>query len=73
MLPSLLPDCRIMTFGYESQWLGPEALQQRLDSVANQLLHGLECMREQCKGRAVVFIGSCVGGLVVEKVRLLQL
>lgn len=41
MLPAALPNSRILRFGYESQWLGKDAIQQRLSSVAEQLLRGL--------------------------------
>lgn len=41
MLPGAIPHSRILRFGYESQWLGKDAIQQRLSSVAEQLLRGL--------------------------------
>lgn len=41
MLPQVVPQARIMRFGYESQWLGREAIQQRLPLVADQLLRSL--------------------------------
>lgn len=41
MLPQAVPQARIMRFGYESQWLGREAIQQRLPLVADQLLRSL--------------------------------
>ncbi|KAL8937621.1 MAG: hypothetical protein Q9216_004336 [Gyalolechia sp. 2 TL-2023] len=41
MLPAAIPNSRILRFGYESQWLGKDAIQQRLSSVAEQLLRGL--------------------------------
>lgn len=45
MLPAALPSSRIMRFGYASQWLGSEAIQQRLPLVAEQLLRGLVALR----------------------------
>jgi hypothetical protein len=41
MLPSSIPNSRILCFGYESTWLGKGAIQQRLPLVAEQLLHAL--------------------------------
>ena len=41
MLPAAIPTCRILRFGYESQWLGKDAIQQRLSLVADQLLRNL--------------------------------
>ena len=41
MLPRAIPQSRILRFGYESQWLGKDAIKQRLSLVADQLLRGL--------------------------------
>jgi hypothetical protein len=46
MLPQAVPQARIMRFGYESQWLGREAIQQRLPVVADQLLRSLTGSRK---------------------------
>ena len=46
MLPKAIPNTRILRFGYESQWLGREAIQQRLPLVADQLLYGLMALRK---------------------------
>ena len=46
MLPQTIPQARIMRFGYESQWLGREAIQQRLPLVADQLLRSLTSSRK---------------------------
>jgi hypothetical protein len=46
MLPSAVPASRIMRFGYASQWLGNEAIQQRLPLVAEQLVRNLISMRK---------------------------
>ncbi|PGH18658.1 hypothetical protein AJ80_04405 [Polytolypa hystricis UAMH7299] len=73
MLPSAIPYVRIMRFGYESAWLGRDAVQQRLPLIAEQLLHALRGMRTQqnCLYRPIVFIGHCFGGIVIEKALLL--
>ncbi|KAL8981466.1 MAG: hypothetical protein Q9205_003757 [Flavoplaca limonia] len=68
MLPAAVPNSRILRFGYESQWLGKDAIQQRLSSVAEQLLRGLMESRKECQSRPMVFIGHCFGGIIIEKV-----
>ena len=37
MLPRLCPKARIMTFGYESQWFGDNALRTDLSSIQTSL------------------------------------
>ena len=59
-----------MRFAYESQWLGQEAIQQRLPLVADQLLHSLMSHRASCLKRPLILIGHCFGGLVIEKALL---
>ncbi|KAL8833814.1 MAG: hypothetical protein Q9170_004074 [Blastenia crenularia] len=51
MLPASIPKSRILRFGYESQWLGKDAIQQKLSSVAEQLLRGLMESRKFSKIR----------------------
>ena len=46
MLPAKLPDCRIMTFNYESKWL-PAAPKQRRPLCAIQLLEALDNKRNE--------------------------
>ena len=48
MLPHAVPNARIMRFGYESQWLGKDAIKQRLPLVADQLLHCRMDARKVC-------------------------
>lgn len=38
MLPRTVTDARIMITGYESQWFGRGSINQRLSSVADQLV-----------------------------------
>lgn len=58
MLPKAIPNTRTLQFGYESQWFGHEAIQQRLPLVADQLLHGLLGLRTVCW--FVLFVGACL-------------
>ena len=46
MLPRAIPNSRILRFGYESQWVGKEAIQQRLPLVADQLLRNMMALRK---------------------------
>jgi hypothetical protein len=38
MLPAAIPRARIMRFGYDSRWYGPDPVRQRLENIANSLL-----------------------------------
>jgi curved DNA-binding protein CbpA len=46
MLPMAVPDARIMRFGYDSLWLGKEAIKTKLSTIANKLLLVLNRERE---------------------------
>jgi hypothetical protein len=82
MLPRQLPMARIMSFGYESQWFGDNAIRISLSSVADDLLGDLQGARkvrvqhnilnltdcQRCLTRPLIFIGHCFGGLVIQQV-----
>ncbi|PQE28652.1 and NB-ARC domain-containing protein [Rutstroemia sp. NJR-2017a WRK4] len=83
MLPALVTNARIMTFNYDSNWYGDDAIKLRLVHVANDLSRELERQRrvrlvkacplnliyfQDCSSRRLIFIGHCFGGLVIEKV-----
>jgi len=67
MLPSALKKARIMRFGYNSVWFGDNAIKQSLATVARKLLSTLKGQREECQQRPIIFIGHCLGGLVIEQ------
>ncbi|KAM3074501.1 hypothetical protein ACMFMG_002697 [Clarireedia jacksonii] len=67
MLPALVTNARIMTFNYNSNWYGDDAIKLRLVHVANDLSRELERQRRDCPSRRLIFIGHCFGGLVIEK------
>jgi hypothetical protein len=46
MLPKALPHARIMRFGYDSTWFGPDAVKQRLSLIAEAMLQDLCDERE---------------------------
>jgi hypothetical protein len=62
MLPQAVPSARIMRFGYESRWLGPEAVKQRLSAVAERLLRSLLSSR-----RVSQFFIICSTGLTGDR------
>lgn len=70
MLPFVVPNARIMRYGYESQWFGDDTVNTvRLDpsAIAEQLLEELNFERKEFPSRPVIFIAHCFGGLVVLK------
>jgi hypothetical protein len=46
MLPAVVPNARIMRYGYQSQWFGKEAMQQSASTVAERLLRALKRKRK---------------------------
>lgn len=46
MLPSVVPNARIMRYGYESQWFGTDAIRQKASTVANRFLLALKRKRK---------------------------
>jgi hypothetical protein len=48
MLPSVVPNARIMRYGYESQWFGPDAIRQNTSTVADRFLLTLKRARKVC-------------------------
>ncbi|KAF5673263.1 nb-arc domain-containing protein [Fusarium denticulatum] len=73
MLPSELPDARIMSYCYNSQWIGDNAVKSSLEGVAAKLLRSLGHERKKCPERPVIFIGHCLGGLVMQQEAYLSL
>jgi len=67
MLPHAVPHTRILSFAYESQWLGKDSINQRLPLVAQHLLKSLMEQRKDYPSRPLIFIGHCFGGIVIEK------
>ncbi|KAK4985799.1 hypothetical protein LTR50_005705 [Elasticomyces elasticus] len=46
MLPSVVPNARIMRYGYESRWFGQDAIRQKVCTVANRFLLALQRKRK---------------------------
>jgi hypothetical protein len=46
MLPSILPNARIMRYGYKSDWFGTESIAARLSVLADRLLESLKRRRQ---------------------------
>ncbi|KAI0428935.1 hypothetical protein F5Y09DRAFT_272260 [Xylaria sp. FL1042] len=72
MLPAALPNARIMRFGAKTQWFGENVIRQNVSSVAKLLLIALDRDRKNngSRGRPLLFIAHCFGGLVVIKALL---
>ncbi|CAJ0555493.1 Ff.00g055580.m01.CDS01 [Fusarium sp. VM40] len=70
MLPSELPEARIMSYCYDSQWIGDDAVKSSLEGVATKLLRSLGHERKKCSDRPIIFIGHCLGGLVMQQAYL---
>ncbi|KAH6383964.1 hypothetical protein HBI60_252390 [Parastagonospora nodorum] len=70
MLPAVVPNARIMRYGYQSQWFGQEMMQQSVSTVAERLLRALKRTRKDVAFRPLMFVAHCFGGLVVLKTLL---
>jgi hypothetical protein len=46
MLPSAVPNARIIRYGYKSAWFGPDAIKQTATTVAPRLLSALRRQRK---------------------------
>ncbi len=46
MLPRVVPNTRIMRYGYESRWLGEDAIRLKASTVAQRLLRALNAARK---------------------------
>ncbi|PVH90814.1 hypothetical protein DM02DRAFT_547058, partial [Periconia macrospinosa] len=64
MLPAVASNARIMRYGYQSQWLGKEAMWQKASAVAQRRLLALQRRRKEFPFRPLIFISHCFGGLV---------
>ncbi|KAI1662002.1 hypothetical protein F4813DRAFT_396685 [Daldinia decipiens] len=68
MLPTKVPNARIMAYNYESYWFGDDAIRQSVPAVASKLLKALCDARTHCPHRPIIFVGHCFGGLVIQQV-----
>ncbi|KAL7942253.1 hypothetical protein V8C42DRAFT_360339 [Trichoderma barbatum] len=67
MLPSIVPNARIMVYNYDSKW-NWDAPKTRLELCGEDLvicLHNFR-QREGVQDRPILFIGHSLGGLVIE-------
>ncbi|KAI0454754.1 hypothetical protein F5B21DRAFT_514460 [Xylaria acuta] len=71
-LPEVLPQARIMTFGYDSGLLLSHS-KGRIDDFARDLLNRLWMLRQPPgnKNRPLVFVAHSLGGIVVKKALIL--
>ncbi|KAH7370012.1 ankyrin repeat-containing domain protein [Rhexocercosporidium sp. MPI-PUGE-AT-0058] len=64
---SEITTARVLKYGYDSRWLGDNALRQTLGNVAEQLLVSLVAARKDHEDRPIIFVAHSLGGLVVAK------
>ncbi|KAL8344433.1 hypothetical protein RB601_004802 [Gaeumannomyces tritici] len=71
LLPSTIPDARIMTYGYDThirhQVFGPRASQNTIYDIAGDFLVALEAERRGATHRPLIFIAHSLGGIVVKE------
>ncbi|RTE78459.1 hypothetical protein BHE90_007052 [Fusarium euwallaceae] len=71
MLPSVLPDCRILTYDWNAN-IDKDAATQSLRGHATTLLDKLHIDRDESgKNTPILFIASCFGGLLLAEALLL--
>ncbi|KAH7117683.1 ankyrin repeat-containing domain protein [Dendryphion nanum] len=64
MLPSIVKEARIWHFDYNSRW-SHDAQNGHIEGVADTLLNLIQNKYDEFRSRALIFIGSCFGGIVV--------
>lgn len=69
LLPTILPDARVLTYGYDtriSHPFGPQRSQSGVYAIARNFLFELEG-RRQPPGRPIIFVVHSLGGIVVKQ------
>ena len=70
MIPSIIPDSRVLTYGYDTHIrhkLGPAGSQNTVYDIAWDFLIALEAERRVEPSRPVLFIVHSLGGIVVKE------
>jgi hypothetical protein len=69
LLPEVFPNCRILSFGYDSRYMR-NAPKRDISNCAEELLHALSSNRSEtgANGRPIVFICHSLGGIAVKEV-----
>lgn len=67
MLPAAVPEARIYTYDWDSDFIHDAPVQHML-GLADNLL-GLLSGRPEAESRPIIFVASCFGGLIVAEVR----
>ncbi|EEY21230.1 pfs [Verticillium alfalfae VaMs.102] len=69
LLPAIIPDARVLTYGYDtriSHPFGPQRSQSGVYAIARDFLCELEG-RRQSPGRPIIFVVHSLGGIVVKE------
>jgi len=72
MLRQDVPNARVMIYGYESQWKGPETLTTTVNHIAESFVDRLITQRAETGARPMIFVAHCFGGIVLIKASLLN-
>ncbi|KAF7546999.1 hypothetical protein G7Z17_g8015 [Cylindrodendrum hubeiense] len=65
MLPSIIPESRIMLYSYDSRWHA-NAPRTRLQLCGEDLARAVHAFRAEAAGRPIIFIGHSLGGNVIQ-------
>ncbi|KAK4159572.1 hypothetical protein QBC43DRAFT_124693 [Cladorrhinum sp. PSN259] len=66
MLPAVCPKARILSYQYNSVWIGDNPPRQSFHSIAKDLLYSLVRARKECRHRPIIFVSHCLGGLIAQ-------
>ncbi|KAF8253337.1 hypothetical protein K440DRAFT_534211, partial [Wilcoxina mikolae CBS 423.85] len=72
-LPHDIPNIRILTYGYNSQLVGPNSTEFRMLDHRRHFVQELRNARSSIAKRPIIFLGHSLGGVLVLQVRLIFL
>lgn len=67
MLPSKVPNARIMVYRYDSKW-HQNAPKTRLQLCGEELVRSIHMYRQGDQNRPIIFVGHSLGGNVIMQV-----
>ncbi|MBA7495544.1 hypothetical protein ES702_06131 [subsurface metagenome] len=69
LLPKALPNVRVLTYGYDSHpthFYKSPTNQMTITNHAEDLMHKVTAVRNDCRGRTLIFIAHSLGGILVK-------